>query len=658
MKSLWNDKEAIRAGHDALDLRVYTSRLLGRDSSLVLHGGGNTSVKAEAKDLFGETKEVLFVKGSGWDLATIEREGFAPVMLGPLKKMAEIHSLSDSKMVTMQRSVMLDPHAPNPSVEAILHAIIPFKYVDHTHADAVVTITNTPGGRKRIQEIYGNKILIVPYVMPGFILAKTIFEMTKAVDWAGIEGMILMNHGVFTFNDDPRESYENMVAVVSKAERYLKKQAKRPMVRPHRLDDNKHFIQLAQIRKVVSVAKGCAQIVNWQAEPKQIGFSSQSNVKSLISRGPLTPDHVIRTKRVGIFINDNIQACLDEFINAYNEYFNAYKTKKLTPLDPVPKWGVWKNKGVLSFGDTVGETKIISDIIDHTIDAINNAEQIKSWKALSAKDIFDVEYWELEQAKLKKSGLGVSFQGKIALVTGAANGIGKACVDGLIAQGCVVAALDIDPKITNMFNSSKVLGLACDVTKENQIKKCADQVVRKFGGLDIVISNAGIFPQGELIEEISRATWDKSVDINLTSHQLLLKYTIPYLTYGIDSSFIVIASKNVPAPGPGAGAYSVAKAGLTQLARVAALELGPKGVRVNIIHPNQVFDTAIWTDEVLKNRASYYKMTVKEYKTNNLLKTEITSHDVARLACVMAGPVFSKTTGSQVAIDGGNDRVI
>ena len=280
------------------------------------------------------------------------------------------------------------------------------------------------------------------------------------------------------------------------------------------------------------------------------------------------------------------------------------------------------------------------------------------WKVLSEKDLFEMEYWELEQAKLTKKGTPPLLQGQVALVTGAASGIGRACVEVLQAQGAVVIALDIAPSITTCFKQKTILGLVADVTQTKAIQQAIATGIRQFGGLDIVISNAGLFPVSETIAAMNPTTWDQSLALNLTSHQRLLQACIPYLKQGINPSVIMIASKNVPAPGPGASAYSVAKAGQTQLARVAALELASFGIRVNMLHPNAVFDTGIWTPEVLEKRAQHYGLTVEEYKTNNLLKTEITSKNVAELACAMAGPLFAKTTGAQIPIDGGNERVI
>ena len=347
-----------------------------------------------------------------------------------------------------------------------------------------------------------------------------------------------------------------------------------------------------------------------------------------------------------------------EFSLHYKAYFEKHNPGGLTCLDLAPRWGVWPGHGCMSFGKSLKEARIISDIIDHTIPAIRKAEILGGWKALSAQDIFDMEYWELEQDKLKKAGSSLPFQGKIALVTGAAGGIGKACVESLAAQGAVVAALDINEEIEHTFNSPNIRGLICDVTDPSSVKTAVDQTVRVFGGLDILVSNAGIFPASKKIADMDEQTWKKSLDLNLSGHQSVLQTCIPYLSHGLDPAVVIIASKNVAAPGPGASAYSVAKAGLTQLARVAALELGEKGIRVNVLHPNQVFDTGIWTQEVLEQRARHYGLTIEEYKTNNILKQEITSRDVADMACALASGLFSKTTGAQIPIDGGNERVI
>lgn len=658
MKSRWNEKEASACADDHLKLRVYSSRLIGQDPDLVLHGGGNTSVKSTVTDLFGDSREVLFVKGSGWDLATIEAPGFTPVKLDTLKRLATLETLSDTEMVRQQRAATLEPAAPNPSVEAILHAIIPFRYVDHTHADAVVTLTNTPGGEARIKEIYGDRVLVIPYVMPGFVLAKKIAEVTKGLDWSQYEGMVLMSHGIFTFDDDAKVSYGRMIKLVDEAEQYLHENKSWETSHADQSSESFNPLRLAELRKQVSSSAGKPMLASLTDSPDARGFSQLDNVASIATRGPLTPDHVIRTKQKPLLVSNDIKAATQHYSENYLAYFNAQTDGTLTCLDTAPRWAVWPAVGTVAFDASVKATGIISDIVEHSVRCIQWAEQLGGWVALPDKDIFDVEYWELEQAKLKKNSNSPVFQGQVALVSGAASGIGQACVKRLLEQGAAVIALDINTDITQLFNSENALGLVCDLRDSNAIHRCIEQAVKAFGGIDILISNAGTFPSSQSISVLDDDTWDASISINLTSHQRLLKACIPFLKLGIKPAVVIIGSKNVPAPGPGASAYSAAKAGLNQLARVAAMELAGDGIRVNITHPDAVFDTAIWNDDILKARAEHYGITVQEYKTKNLLHTEITSRDVADLVCTLAGPVFSKTTGAQVPIDGGNDRVI
>ncbi len=636
-------------------MRVYTSRLLGAEEDLVLHGGGNTSVKIKEKNIFGESEEILYVKGSGWDLATIEEPGFAPLKLDELSKLAELDHLSDLDMVKYQRMALTNPAAPNPSVEAILHGIIPYTFVDHTHADAVVVVTNTAKGAARIKEIYGENMLVVPYVMPGFILAKTIYQMTRDVDWDKLDGMILLNHGVFTFDNDGKTSYQKMIKIVSKAEKYLKQAGAKELKGPKVTKSDP--LLLANIRKEVSDLWGQPVLGRLDKSPASIGFSNLPNVKSISNRGPLTPDHIIRTKRTPVNFNQDYKKNLQDYRKAYEKYFAQYNSGE-QQLDPAPRWGVVPVMGTLSFGPTPKHVQIIEDITRHTKKAIVQAEILGGWKALGQKDLFEMEYWSLEQAKLKKAGKPKPMQGKIAIVTGAASGIGKACVEALVGAGAVVAALDISKGVLDEFSQPEVLPLTCDVTNESQLEKCLEQVIAQFGGIDMLVTNAGIFPKSARIEDMSDDIWKKSMDINVTSHQRLIQLCVPYLELGFDPAIVIMGSKNVPAPGPGASAYSVAKAALTQLARVAALELGEKGIRVNVLHPNAVYDTAIWTDEVLNARAKHYGLTVQQYKTNNVLQVEVTSNDVAELVVAMLGPTFSKVTGAQVPIDGGNERVI
>jgi len=656
MISLWNDEDAKTFLNDSLQLRVYASRLLGSQPDLVLHGGGNTSVKVKKENIFGDIEDIIYIKGSGVDLKTIKVEGFAPVKLEALNKMIALENIDDADLLRFQRSAMTDPDSPNPSIEAILHAIIPFKYVDHTHADSVITISNNERGEELTQEIYKDRVLIVPYVKPGFILAKKVYELTQNLDWSKVEGIILLNHGVFTFADDARTSYERMVHIASLAEDYLIKQgAFDSVAKAGPVED---LLSLARIRRQVSVAKGDAMIARLYQSQEACGFANLSDVDSIAIRGPMTLDHVIRTRPIPVILRNDIEKTIADYSSEYKKYFDRNTDGRLTCLDTAPRWGIWPEHGSISFGQSVNEADVVADIASHTMRAIQIGESIGGWKPLPEKDIFHMEYWTLQQAKIQKKESSLELQGKIALITGAASGIGRACAETLHEQGSVVVGLDINPEVTEIFNQQDLAGLTCDVTDDKAMQEAVEFIVQSFGGLDILVTNAGIFPASQSIEDMDAETWDQSMEINLSSHQRLLKTCIPYLKEGIEPAVIFIASKNVPAPGPGASAYSVAKAGLTQLARIAALELAPFGIRVNMVHPDAVFDTGIWTQEALESRAKHYGLTVAEYKTKNLLKTEVKSKNVAAMVCAMAGKTFAKTTGSQVPVDGGNERVI
>ena len=656
MKSLWNDKEALSCDKDPLQLRVYTSRLLGGEPGLVLHGGGNTSVKVEMLNAFGEKEKIIFIKGSGIDLRSIEKDQFAPVRLNTLQQMAELMQLSDTDLVKLQRSAMIDHTAPNPSLEAILHALIPLQYVDHTHADDVVLITNTKHAKDRIQEIYGDRVLIVPYRRAGFELAQTIYKLTRKIDWQNLAGIILLNHGVITFGDDARTSYENMLQLVTAAQKYLRK--KQVSKNLHKARPREDLLALSKIRQVVSRAFGAAMIARLDQSVEACGFVDLANVRSLSGRGPLTADHLIRTKPKPLILTQNVEKSIERFAAAYSEYFKKYDDGSLTMLDPAPRWAIWPQHGTIAFGKQVREARIVSDIASHTMRAIQYAEALGGWQPMTGKHIFDMEYWELQQAKLKKESKPPELQGKIALITGAASGIGLACAEALKERGAVVVGLDLNPECQLILDDHDSVGVSCDIGDLKRVYETVKMTVRRFGGLDILVSNAGIFTANQRIEDLEEDAWYQSIELNLSSHQRLLKMCIPFMKHGIDPAIVFVASKNVPAPGPGAAAYSVAKAGLTQLARVAAMELGADGIRVNTIHPDAVYDTALWTPQVLEARAGHYGLSVKEYKTKNILKTEVSSRDVAQLVCALVGSAFAKTTGAQIPIDGGNERVI
>lgn len=654
MKNLWDPAAASQCTSD-LELRVYSSRLLGQDPTLVLHGGGNTSVKITERNVVGEEEEILYVKGSGWDLETIEIHGFTPVRMAHLLKLARLEALSDPQMVSELATQITRPGAPAPSVETILHAVLPHKFVDHTHADAILAITNTAGGEARIREIYGDDLVIVPYVMPGFDLAKVCARKFQAEAKPATIGMVLLQHGIFSFGATAEESYGRMISLVERAENYLKQHGAWELPPMSPIGPIRSIrVQLAALRQEIAQSAGFPVVMSTHTDSKSLAFAQAQNVRDISQRGPATPDHILRTKRLPMLGRD-----VAAYAQTYREYFarnvaNAKEAK--TMLDPAPRVVLDPKLGMCCVGRSAKEAGIVRDLYSHTIDVIRRAEALGGYRALSEQELFEFEYWDLEQAKLRRAGRPPIFSGEIALVTGAASGIGKACVTALRTRGAAVAGLDRDPSIAS---SGEFLGLPCDITSEQAVANALEATVRAYGGLDMLILNAGVFPAGKPIAELQLEEWRRVFDVNLDANLTLLRECYPLLKLAPNGGrVVIIGSKNVAAPGPGAAAYSASKAALTQLARVAALEWGSAGIRVNTLHPNAVFDTAIWTEEVLKARAESYGLSVEEYKRNNVLKTEVRSSDVAELAAELCGPLFAKTTGAQIPVDGGNERVI
>lgn len=656
MKSLWNDAEAAAFAGDVAQ-RVYTSRLLGREPELVMHGGGNTSVKSQVTNLFGETEDVLFVKGSGWDLETIEAPGLAPCRMDHLLRLARLDTLSDPEMAAELRKSLTDVGAPAPSVEAILHAILPAKFVDHTHADALLTLTNSPAGEQRVREVFGDELVYIPYVMPGFKLARLCAELFPKQAGPKTIGMLLLNHGLFSFGETARESYERMIALVSRAEEYLERQGAWSTVSLADKEGTAHGdsrTDIAALREAVSRAAGVPMILSVHTDADTLAFARRADVGRISQQGPATPDHVIRTKQKPLVGRD-----VEAYVRAYRQYFTEFGNASLKMLDPAPRVILDREFGMCTVGRTAKDAAIVEDIYRHTMRIIARAEALGGWRALPSMDIFEVEYWDLEQAKLRKGGSPPAFTGEIALITGAASGIGKACVASLLTRGAAVVGLDLSEAVTTLHQRKDYLGLRCDLTDEAQIGAALDRAVRQFGGLDILVLNAGIFPKSAPVAAMTTEAWRKTLGINLDANLVLMRECHPLLKRAPRGGrVVVIGSKNVPAPGPGAAAYSASKAALQQLSRVAALEWGEDRIRINTLHPNGVFDTGIWTPEVLAARAASYKMTVEEYKTNNVLRTEVTSKDVGEMAAELCGQAFSRTTGAQIPVDGGNVRII
>ncbi|WP_353650122.1 bifunctional aldolase/short-chain dehydrogenase [Nakamurella sp. A5-74] len=671
MQSRWN---TVEAPTDPLEQCAYGSRLLGSDDLLVLHGGGNTSVKTAALDVTGVEIEVLHVKGSGYDLASIPAAGFVPLRISRLRELLQLERMTDPQMVNELRCARLDASAPDPSVEALLHALLPFPAVQHSHADAIVTLTNLADGEDVVRRVFGDELVVVPYAMPGFDLAASVATLWPRHAHPGTVGLVLMNHGLFTVGADTQQAYERHIALIDRAQQYLAEHAALPEPAVAALPAV-GVTELVAIRRALSDAAGVPLVVRRDSSPVVAGFVAREDLSAVATRGPATPDHIIRTKRVPV-IGDGgdgaLVGAIAEYTAAYDDYVQRNVERRraaataagrepeaVTALDPAPRVLLDPRVGMLTAGRTAKDAAISADIYHHTIDIIGRGELLGGYQALPEAPLFDVEYWDLEQAKLRRAGSPPMFAGQVALVTGAASGIGKACAAALLAAGAAVIGLDLSPGVNESFSGPAWCGVSVDVTDAAAVDAAIATGIEAFGGLDIVVVSAGVFAASAPIAELDESAWRKTMAVNVDSVATLYRSVHPLLAASpVGGRVAVIASKNVPAPGPGAAAYSASKAALTQLSRVAALEWAPDGIRVNLVHPDAVFDTGLWNPELLAERANRYGMTVQEYKRRNLLRTEVSSPLVAAAVVRLCSDEFSATTGAQVPIDGGSDRVV
>ena len=649
MQNRWSDAAAPKTD---LELRAYTSQLIGLDPALVLHGGGNTSVKTTVTDVFGDEIEAIFVKASGFDLAKMWTEGFTGLALQPLLRLADLKTLSDPDMVREVKRTQFEPTAANASIEAIVHGVIPHKFVDHSHADAILTLSNGNFPDTIWAEVLGPKIAVLPYVKPGFDLARQIKTFLDDGGFEDCDGLVLENHGLFTFSEDAQKAYSDHIELVDKAERYLISKFGDLAPQAVQMQDT---LMLANLRKAVSNLAGSPVI----SRPScSIDPSLTESVLKMAANGTVTPEHVIHNKPFPAFLGQDVASDLAVFADQYQAYFDRANDPSLERLPLHPHWALFESGALRSFGPNLKRANISADVARTTAKALMYAQKSGGWQGLSEEDLRGLEYWEMEQAKLKRQPKGPELTGKVALVTGAASGIGLATAKRLHERGAVVVGFDINPKVSEILAGTGLEGHVVDATDETGTQAAIQAIVQAYGGLDILVSNAGVFPTAQHVADLDDATWRTSMALNLDAHMQLARAVIPVLEHGIDPSIVFVASRNVTAPGPGAAAYSVAKAGLTQLMRVLAIELAPKGIRVNALHPDAVFDTGVWTQETLERSAERYGMSVADYKARNLLKAEITSDDIADAVLVCVNGMLRVTTGAQIPVDGGNDRVI
>jgi rhamnose utilization protein RhaD (predicted bifunctional aldolase and dehydrogenase)/NAD(P)-dependent dehydrogenase (short-subunit alcohol dehydrogenase family) len=683
-----------------LALRVYTSRLIGRENSLVLHGGGNTSVKAQFTTLLGDDIEVLYIKGSGWDLATIEPQGFPALDLAYLRRLRALPSLADEEMVNQFKTHMLDSTAPSPSIETLVHAFLPHRYIDHTHADAIVTLTNMAEPEERLSALFGNKVAILPWIMPGFPLAKVIAECFESRP--DIEAIILRNHGIFTFGDEADLTYGRMIHYVTVAEDYLRSHQPINQAVPKtpatsftaaNSDNNCNRLDPALILPLLRGAMTIDPAPAGATPPFLLHLRTSETIDHCLCRddaravyttGVLTPDHVIRTKNYPLWLDlqgldeeqaaQSITRSIAEYEQHYTHYFHsqiAAKQVARSLLDPKPRVILIPGLGIVAAGTTEKAARIAADIGEQTLLAKSLGAAIAPYRELGEEHIFDMEYWSLEQAKLKK-GNPLPLSGRIALVTGGGGAIACGIGRKLLAAGARVFLSDIDNSrlqrvcslLAQEFDPALVSGIAMDVTDSRSVARGLEEIILNCGGLDILVPNAGMAHVATL-SDLDETTFRKVLDVNLLGVFQIIQKSIPVFkrqarTGHLPAQIIINSSKNVFAPGAAFGAYSASKAGAHQLGKIAALELAEIGARVNMINADGIFDdhgisSGLW-DVVGPDRMRSRNLDpegLKEYYRNrNLLKTEVLADHVGN-AVVFFASGLTPTTGATLPVDGG-----
>jgi rhamnose utilization protein RhaD (predicted bifunctional aldolase and dehydrogenase)/NAD(P)-dependent dehydrogenase (short-subunit alcohol dehydrogenase family) len=679
MDSQWSDADADRMvdrytakgyGPD-MALRVYTTRLLGRDPGLVLHGGGNTSVKTVATDLLGAEVGVLRVKGSGWDMADIEPPGLPAVRLDPLRRLRHLDALTDEDMVAFERQNLLDSGAPNPSVETLLHAFLPHKFVDHTHSTAVLSLTNQPDGEALCRDLFNDSVGVVPYIMPGFDLAKSAAEVFEGN--SEVRGLVLLKHGVFTFGETARDAYEEMVGIVTRVEARLAGGRKR--VFPSAAIPRK----LMSAAEVAPILRGACAIgdkaaydghrrfvLDFRSGPAILSYVNGSELERYSQSGVATPDHTIRTKNWPMLLPapkagdaGGFDKAVADAVAGFAERYRAYFTRNAarhveakTELDPMPRVVLVPGLGLFGLGRTAADARIAADVAVSTVETITAAESIGKFESAVESDLFDIEYWSLEQAKLGRAEKTLA--GCVILVTGGSGTIGTAICRAFADEGVAVAVVDLDAGAAEAVAGDVgggATGIGCDVTDPGAVRAAFDRACTALGGVDIVVSNAGAAWRGK-IGEVPDDVLRKSFELNFFAHQTVAQNAVRVMrAQGTGGVLLFNVSKQAVNPGSDFGPYGVPKAATLSLVRQYALDHGSEGIRANAVNADRIRG-GLLTDNMIASRARARGVSEGEYMSGNLLGTEVTAADVAQAFVHQA--LATKTTANVTTVDGGN----
>ncbi len=695
MKNRWQDKEAAEFvkkygspwGED-LALRTYASRLLGAEPDLVLHGGGNTSVKGAHTNVLGEQVAAIYVKASGFDLAVIEPEGHSGLDLASLRKLRALDDLSDEEMMDEFRTRLFNPHAATPSLETLAHAFLPAKFVDHTHADAILALSNQPQGERLIREALGEDVTVLPYIRPGFKLAKAVAKAFEAKPQA--RAMVWMRHGIITWGETAQQSYSTMIELVSQAEDFVAKRAAKPFKVAVQTPIDK---ARGRVTQVAPILRGLlAQPSGDQDRPfrrvillpltarEVLDFVDSDRGRELALTPPLTSDHLIRTKALPLWIEapcyEDTAKLREQLVKAVRDYSTQYDdyvarhAAQIPPgvrgFDSLPRVILMPGLGALCAGQNAGAAAIARDITVHTLAVKSQVAAMGNYEGLSEDHLFEMEYHSFQQAKLGVP-VDLPLSREVALVTGAAGAIGSAICEELLEQGSHVAATDLaGDALKNLVDglaakhSGRVIAVPLDVTDSKSVAQAFNTVIGTWGGVDLVVANAGIAMVSSLAE-MKLEAFQKLERVNVEGTLTVLGEAARHFrTQATGGDVVLVSTKNVFSPGAKFGAYSATKAAAHQLARIASLEFAELGVRVNMVAPDAIFShegrkSGLWAEvgpDRMRARGLDEKGLEEYYRQRNLLKTTITARHVAK-AVLFFATRQTPTTGATLPVDGG-----
>jgi len=693
MDGSWNEEEletlASGLGLDPrgiLARRIYGARLLGSEPSWVLHGGGNVSCKTRETDLSGEERDVLWVKSSGADLAALDLRGLVPLDLEFLRRLRGRGDLSDRELRRALLRARLDPESPPPSLETLLHAFLPDRFLDHAHPDVVCVLSSSRDGPDLLEAAVPEGFGVLPWIRPGPALAEAVAEFREAHPESS--GVILLSHGLVTWAEDAAVCRERMTSLISRIEGVVEGRLGAGVLDPEGTEEDREELAgtaaelFPRLRGLLcpgggtGAERGGPMLLEWRPTKAALSAAESEGARELFSAGPLTPDHLIRTKGSWLVCGtepSEIEDAVARFVKEYEAYLERNRSpERPVPedLDPFPRVCLLRGLGIAAFGTTKREARIAADIAERTLAGKTAAAALSGFAPLPEGEQYAMETWSLEQAKLPH-GSRPPLAGRAALVTGAAGAIGLAVCRRLAADGAFVVLTDLEGEgleaagahMEAAGHAGDFLLLPMDVTDEASVAEAFREVRSGVGGLDVVVPNAGIAHVASLAD-LEVGDWKRVVAVNQTGTMLTLRESARlFSAQGIGGAIVLVATKNVPMPGAEFGAYSASKAGAVQLARVAALELAPIGVSVNLVHPDAVFadprsgrSSGLW-DEVgparMKSRGLEPSELRSYYEGRNLLGIPVTADHVAEAVAFFAARK-TPTTGAALTVDGGH----